>query len=52
MLYEPLTMLYEAKNDTKIDEFGCIQHPIYDFIGASPDGINVKEGNLFIEWLK
>ena len=46
--YEPLTiMLYEAKNDTKIDEFGCIQHPIYDFIGASPDGINVKEGNLF-----
>lgn len=46
--YEPLTiMLYEAKNNTKIDEFGCIQHPEYDFIGASPDGINVKEGNLF-----
>jgi hypothetical protein len=40
-------MLYEAKNNTKIDEFGCIQHPEYDFIGASPDGINVKEGNLF-----
>ena len=42
--YEPLTvMLYEYKNDTKIDEFGCIQHPEYDFLGASPDGINVKE---------
>lgn len=46
--YEPLTvMVYEKMNDTIIDEFGCIQHPIYDFIGASPDGINVKEGPLY-----
>lgn len=39
--YEPLsTMLYEHVNRTKIGEFGCIKHKDYDFIGASPDGIN------------
>ena len=39
--YEALTiMLYEYKNDTKIEEFGCIPHSTYKFIGASPDGIN------------
>ena len=27
---------------TKIEEFGCIQHPKYNFIGASPDGINIE----------
>jgi len=26
---------------TEVGEFGCIQHPKYPFIGASPDGINV-----------
>jgi putative phage-type endonuclease len=42
--YEPLsTMFYELKNNTIIKEFGCIRHPQYDFIGASPDGINVDE---------
>ena len=40
--YEPLTtMIYEDMYQTKIEEFGCIQHPIHKFIGASPDGINV-----------
>lgn len=40
--YEKLSvMLYEAKNNTKVGEFGCIKHPKYDFLGASPDGINV-----------
>ena len=40
--YEPVTvMLYEKKYQTKIGEFGCIQHPDYSFIGASPDGINI-----------
>lgn len=44
--YEPLsTMLYEDKYDTIIKEFGCITHDKYDFLGASPDGLNVKEGN-------
>lgn len=39
--YEPLTVLfYEKKYNTKIADFGCIPHPKYSFIGASPDGIN------------
>jgi putative phage-type endonuclease len=42
--YEPLSVLiYEHKYATKVEDFGCIQHPIYKFIGASPDGINVDE---------
>jgi len=47
--YEPLSvMLYEQKNNTKVEDFGCIQHEQYDFIGASPDGINVdKNSHLF-----
>ncbi len=24
---------------SKVEDFGCIQHPVYKFIGASPDGI-------------
>lgn len=44
--YEPLsTMIYEKWYDTIIGEFGCIKHDTYDFIGASPDGINIKPGN-------
>jgi putative phage-type endonuclease len=40
--YEPLTvMVYERRNQTKLGEFGCIQHDTYPFIGASPDGINI-----------
>jgi len=40
--YEPLTvMLYEEIYQTKLAEFGCIPHPQYYFIGASPDGINI-----------
>jgi hypothetical protein len=27
--------------NTKIGDFGCIPHPEYPFIGASPDGINI-----------
>ena len=39
--YEPLTvMVYENRNQTKIADYGCIPHPKYPFIGASPDGIN------------
>jgi putative phage-type endonuclease len=41
--YEPVTvMVYEHMFHTKIAEFGCIQHPKYLYIGASPDGINVN----------
>jgi hypothetical protein len=40
--YEKLSvMVYESRNNTKVGEFGCIKHPKYDFLGASPDGINV-----------
>ena len=40
--YEPLTaMIYEDIYHTKTDDFGCIPHKQYPFIGASPDGINV-----------
>jgi len=45
--YEPVTvMVYENMFETKIGEFGCIQHPKYSFIGASPDGINIDPSNL------
>jgi putative phage-type endonuclease len=40
--YEPVSvMMYELFNSTKIGDFGCIQHPVYKCIGASPDGIVV-----------
>jgi len=45
--YEPLSiLLYEKRYQTKIADFGCIRHEIYDFIGASPDGINVDPHSL------
>jgi hypothetical protein len=28
--------------NSRIEDFGCIQHPIYKFIGASPDGIVIE----------
>jgi putative phage-type endonuclease len=40
--YEPLSVkIYEHAFLTKIEDFGCIQHEKYLFLGASPDGINV-----------
>jgi len=40
--FEPLSvMIYENMYNTKVEDFGCIQHPVYKFIGASPDGINI-----------
>ena len=44
--YEPLSvMLYETMYKTKVEDFGCIQHPEYKFLGASPDGIIVDPLN-------
>ena len=44
--YERLsTMIYEHRNSVKVDEFGCIQHDKYPFIGASPDGIVTTENH-------
>jgi len=40
--YEDVSiMFYEYKYKTKVRDYGCIQHDIYSFLGASPDGINV-----------
>jgi hypothetical protein len=40
--YEKLSVIiYESRNNTKVGEFGCIKHPKYEFLGASPDGINI-----------
>ena len=39
--YEPVsTMFYEHKYHTHVEEFGCLKHDSYSFLGASPDGIN------------
>lgn len=35
--------LYEELYNTKIEDFGCIKDDTYNFLGASPDGINVDE---------
>lgn len=44
--YEPLSVLYyEWYYSTQIGEYGCIPHSKYSFLGASPDGINVKRDN-------
>jgi putative phage-type endonuclease len=44
--FEPVSvMYYEDKYKTKIGDFGCIQHDIYKFLGASPDGINIDITN-------
>ena len=41
-VFEPVSIqIYEDKYKTTIEDFGCISHPSIDFIGASPDGINV-----------
>ena len=38
--YEPVaTRAYEIKMNTKVHEFGLLQHPELKFLGASPDGI-------------
>lgn len=45
--YEPVTIqLYEMYNDTTISEFGCIEHPLYPFLAASPDGIVTGQNNF------
>jgi hypothetical protein len=41
--YEPLSvMIYEHMYNSKVEDFGCIQHPVYKFLGASPDGIIIE----------
>jgi len=39
--YEPVSVLYyEHTYQTKITEYACLAHPVYSFLGASPDGVN------------
>ena len=38
--YEDVAIqIYEARNNTKVVEYGLIQHPEFSYLGASPDGI-------------
>ena len=38
--YEQVAVIvYEHRNQTKVHEFGCLRHPYFYFLGASPDGI-------------
>jgi len=40
--YEPVSrMIYEHMYKTRVADFGCLQHDVHAFLGASPDGINV-----------
>ena len=42
--YEPVSLqIYSFKNPKTVvkSDYGCIPHPLYPFIGASPDGINI-----------
>ena len=42
--YEAISaMIYEKKNQTRLGEYGCMVHPEWPFLGASPDGINVDQ---------
>lgn len=44
--YEYLSAeIYQRRNNTRLGEFGCIQHsdPRFSFLGGSPDGINIDE---------
>ena len=41
--YEPVSIqYYEFKYNTLVDEFGCIPHKNFNYLAASPDGINTK----------
>ena len=45
-LFEPLSIMhYEYDFNTIVGEFGCMAHKKYPYLLASPDGINIKEGN-------
>ncbi len=36
---EVANLIYQNRNNVEVLEFGCLRHPNYDFLGASPDGI-------------
>jgi putative phage-type endonuclease len=49
-LYEPLAnMVYCYRSGRKTHEFGLIKHPVYNFIGASTDGVTSDLINIEIK---
>jgi putative phage-type endonuclease len=43
--YEPVAIaVYERMCGHQVSQVGCIRHPRYPFIGASPDGVVVETG--------
>lgn len=46
--YEPLSaMIYSEMFGIELEEFGCISHPVYTFLGASPDGVVITPGERY-----
>jgi len=46
--YEPVsTALYSQWFDIEVREYGCIRHPVYEFLGASPDGVVRTPGPFY-----
>jgi putative phage-type endonuclease len=44
--FEPVAKkLYEERTNCKITDVSCVQHPRYSFLGASPDGLIVPNGD-------
>lgn len=40
VIFEDIAVeLYESRTNSRVIEFGCLPHPKYDYIAASPDGI-------------
>ncbi len=37
-------MIYAKRNGVTVQEFGCIRHHTFPFVGASPDGIALETG--------
>ena len=47
--YEPVsTSFYEKLVGTSVASFGCLSHPKYPFLGASPDGIVVDPDSPYL----
>ena len=44
---EVATRIYAARNETTIEEYGCIRHPHISCVGASPDGISSEANEEF-----
>lgn len=44
--FEPVAKkIYEQRTNCTITDVSCVQHPVYPFLGASPDGLIVPNGD-------